>query len=210
MGIENFSPDETERFNKNITEEQVGQLLEQTRKLEDEWPGVVRFHQYNGFSTILFTPWTTLDDLRLNLDAFKRLERFDFNYVLTTRLSILEGRPIHLLAERDGLLRERFGDVAFEWSQATNVLKRYGTEVAWEFADHRVAAVFGLMARFFLARREQLDPLGIEARDHLRSLAEPERHPLTIFERLIELSGGSAGVGNTAALLDLLSRTPAA
>ncbi|MCM2303924.1 MAG: hypothetical protein NDJ72_04430, partial [Elusimicrobia bacterium] len=73
MGVENFSERENERFNKRISLEQVDEFLALAKKWGRDFPGVFRpFKAGNpavelGF--ILFTPWTTLEDLRVNLEA---------------------------------------------------------------------------------------------------------------------------------------------
>ena len=108
MGMENFSPAENARLNKGVRIEQVEEAFARLRTFEERWPETSVFFDYGGASMIAFTPWTRLEDLEINLDALERLSIDGALYLLTTRLLLLPGIPVAALAERDGLVRERF------------------------------------------------------------------------------------------------------
>jgi hypothetical protein len=143
MGVENFSAAENERLNKGITAEQALAAHDALTALEAAFPGTFRFHEYGGFSFILFTPWTTLADLRVNLEhaALLGLERGHFFF--RSRLQLRPGRAITRLAARDGLVRRTDGDLGAHGDPVC-LKEASDVELAWRFRDPRVDALFAI------------------------------------------------------------------
>lgn len=143
IGLENFSAAENARLNKGIDQDQARRAA----RLIDSWlrdfPDAVA--QENRFGFILFTPWTTLDDLVTNLDGARALG-IDPRFFLRRRLVFLTDSPLQRLAERDGLLDPR--DAAslrrFERFRASDPGCRHFPDEQdrpWRFRDPVVGAV---------------------------------------------------------------------
>jgi len=146
-GLENFSPRENERFNKGISAEQIWACVAVIQRLEQTYP--TAFVAESGFfAGILFTPWTTPEDLRINLEAARKLGSAWLSRVVGVRLQLRPGTPIAELAQVDGLTL-----AASEQSDvASEALTRPGeSELAWRFADPRTKTLQRLLVR--------LDPL---------------------------------------------------
>lgn len=136
IGFENFSQPELDRFNKGTSAARIEGVLSLMRDWSARFPGRFRVTPTGGF--ILFTPWTTLEDLRANLGAFRRLgfERYR-GQALLSQLRLYPHLPLYWLAKRDGLLVE-----AFEREEMSDAHRRgYEADHAWRFADPRVAEV---------------------------------------------------------------------
>ncbi len=162
MGVENFSPDENARFNKGLDAAQVVRALDRMRGLEEQWPETFVFTRHGGLSFILFTPWTTLDDLALNAREARRLGVDPV--FLRSRLQVRPATPIALLAARDGLTVPRFE----QESPLDFSCQCYPDEeeVPWRFRHPEVAVAYRVMLRLG-------DDSRIPADDPLRrSLAE--------------------------------------
>ena len=158
MGIENFSPRENARFNKGITASQVDKLLALTRKWERAHPGVFRPFKGGGdmveFGFILFTPWTTLADIRVNLEAAAKRSFGEKGYWLYSTLVIHAVSPIYQLARRDGrILADRFPDrgQCYGWVKNEN---NPDEVVPWRFRDAKAAEYFAVLVRVCAADRE--------------------------------------------------------
>ncbi|MFH1532970.1 MAG: DUF483 domain-containing protein [Pseudomonadota bacterium] len=145
IGVENFSRPELERFNKGLTPLQNLEAVELLLRLEMEFPKHFRFREHGGISMILFTPWTTLEDLQINLATVRngRLEGLS-GKLLASRLRLLDALPVTALARRDGLLTEGYGDRAFD----TAGLNLYDAELPWRFADPAVEDACSVLIRF--------------------------------------------------------------
>ncbi len=143
MGVENFSPEENARFNKGLDLAVVERALERIRGLEARWPDTFVFSRHGGLSFILFTPWTTLDDLALNAREARRLGVAPV--FLRSRLQLRPGTPMTLLAARDGLIAERFDQP----SPLDFSCQAYADEeeVPWRFRHPEVAVAYRVMLR---------------------------------------------------------------
>ena len=196
IGVENFSPAENERFNKQISPAQVQQASELMGRWERRWPGAFSFTRHGGFSFILFTPWTTLADLETNVQGLRRLRSMDQDVVfaLRTRLQLLPDRAITALAHHDGLVGAADDDHLFDsgcitdWDMA---------EIPWRFKDGRVALIYRFSRR--LARdpavpRDDPEAARVRAWVKARERSE-ERDPLELVSRAVDLLGSSAGAG---------------
>jgi MoaA/NifB/PqqE/SkfB family radical SAM enzyme len=136
VGFENFSHVELERFNKGISPEQLERAMVLMRDWSTRFPRKFRVSPTGGF--ILFTPWTTMEDLRINADAIRRLNFTDFRgRALLSQLRLYPNVPLHWLAKRDGLLLDAFP------TDATSDAHRRGYEAdrPWRFRDERVGRV---------------------------------------------------------------------
>ena len=71
LGVENFSPEENMRLHKGITAEQVHEATSFMLETHARRPEHFRL-PFGGLGMILFTPWTRLEDLRINLDNIER------------------------------------------------------------------------------------------------------------------------------------------
>ncbi len=120
IGIENFSQAELDRFNKGTTAEANIEFLETLWRWKEQY-GEALDLSHAAFGFILFSPWTTLQDLELNLAAIRRT-RFDRlrGSILLSRARLYPDTALYYLAERDGLLSDEFD------SDAENASRRYG------------------------------------------------------------------------------------
>ncbi len=141
-GVESFSDAENQRLNKGIGVAEIEAATARLLGWMEAWPDVFGFVE-SGLSAILFTPWTTLDDIAENLRHLMRNPLISADYALGTRLLLFEGRAVTRLAERDGLLAPRFEDHAgvagckIEWDQE---------ELPWRCGD-RGGALLHLLTR---------------------------------------------------------------
>lgn len=148
IGVENFSPAENRRFNKGIDLDEVERAFQHIVRWEREYPDAFRFHAHGGFGYILFTPWTTIADLRVNLEKAERYGVHKGSLFFYSRLQLFKGLPIAMLAERDGLLAAAFDAPEFAHIGAyVAKLSEDQQELPWRFADPRIAAVFGVFIR---------------------------------------------------------------
>ena len=135
VGLENFSAPELLRMNKGLTATQLVQAVDLLLRLEADHPDSFGLREYGGFSTILSTPWTTLDDLWLNLEMVTLfgLERL-CGKLLTSRLRLYPELPLAHLARRDGLLVDAYSDPALDTARRNF----YPGEMPWRFAHPQV------------------------------------------------------------------------
>jgi MoaA/NifB/PqqE/SkfB family radical SAM enzyme len=136
IGFENFAQPELDRFNKGISAAQMERVVALMREWSERFPG--RFHVTPTGGFILFTPWTTLADLRVNADVMRRLGFSRFRgRALLSQLRLYPQLPLYWLAKRDGLLVE-----SFERADQSDAARRgYEADHAWRFRDPKVAAV---------------------------------------------------------------------
>ncbi len=149
VGLENFSPTENERFNKGITTQQIHDAILFFDYLEETWPGVFNFRKHGGFGMILFTPWTTLEDLQINVDAYNTYGKGQDLACYLSRLQLRPGTALEALALKDGLVQKRpyLPDVPLYSSCLTEPTDR---EIPWKFQNPEVANVFELFWGWFL------------------------------------------------------------
>ena len=142
MGIENHSPRENERLNKGLTSQVVQDGIRAVLGLAEDFPDVFGF---DGWGYILYTPWTTLDDLRINLRELRDLDPANAGFALGTALQLMPGLPVTFLARDDGLTMDAFEDLPTDSGCITTW---DGYEVPWRFQDPRVAVMYRLTRRF--------------------------------------------------------------
>jgi len=154
IGAENFSGPENERFNKGISTAQIWKCFERIRDIEARFPETFACPDHGYFSAILFTPWTTPEDLRANIEASRRLGASWLNRSVGTRLQLWPEVPITDLARRDRLLVDR-RDPAVQDITAVCASSPDQKELPWRFADARTARIHAILIR--------LEPLPVQA-----------------------------------------------
>lgn len=131
VGADNLSAIENARFNKGISPTRVLAAREAARDLERRWPETF---SCRDFSWILFTPWTRLSDLRVNIIGARRMGSGVLKGILGTMLQLWEGTPVTALARHDGAIADRFeGGLALV--EVSNVPPANVREVPWRFLD---------------------------------------------------------------------------
>ena len=136
----------------------MDEFLALTRRWEALYPGVFKpfkaGHDKVELGLILFTPWTTLADLRLNLTRARERgfpEQGDWLY---SNLHIHSNAPIYQLARRErGVLARRWPDRGMGYGFYKNQGEA-GAAVPWRFQSPRAADFFALVVRFCAADRE--------------------------------------------------------
>ena len=214
MGVENFSPEENERFNKGITADDVAAVLEHVTRWERDYPGTFRFHETGGFGFILFTPWTRLDDLRINLREAERFGVHPDSFFFVSRLQLHRGRPIHRLAERDGVLLAEGDDPAgsvLAPYQTSSVMSVHDDDLPWRFVHPEVAPVYGLFLRIHQASARGVerkvapdDPDFVRVRRLRARLPLALRSPYPLLGAAVDAAAAHPEVRRVDALLDRL------
>lgn len=187
MGVENFSPAENQRFNKGLTDEDIALAFARLERWEREWPQAFGFRAHGGFSFILYTPWTTIADLRTNLAAARRYAFEESPHFFASRLQLFPRRPITLLAERDGLLAPEFADPAFAAYDSGCIVEPGQEELPWRFREPAVAAVYAASLR--IAPPAALagdDPLSRRVAALVAALPDAPGGRFRLFEALLD------------------------
>lgn len=134
VGIENFSQLELDRFNKGMTADENVSFLDALWTWRDKYGDTFDL-THASFGFILLSPWTTFNDLRVNLDGIRRT-RLDKlrGRLLVSRARLYPDTALYYLAERDGLLVSEFS------SESENASARFGYYPShpWKFADPAV------------------------------------------------------------------------
>lgn len=166
-GIESFDGDELTLYNKAITPAQACAAINTYRELAEEFPG--RFW-YTGVSFLLFTPWTTLESLRLNFGLLRLMEVTlkEAGNVFQSRLRLHGALPITALAERDGLVEEDEPDAVLKMNRR----KLFAEERPWRFLDPRLRPLSRVVLRYDLLESGLVDPLARRVEAQLRA-AQP-------------------------------------
>ncbi|HAZ07018.1 MAG TPA: hypothetical protein DCZ01_00530 [Elusimicrobia bacterium] len=202
LSVENFSPDENRRLHKGITAEQVHEATAFLIDTNARWPAQFRL-PFGGLGMILFTPWTTPEDLRINLDNIERCRLIDRAFALSRRLMLFRDVPITLLAEQDGLLVKESESIFYN-AGCNNDADR--NEIPWRFAHSEVAILWRL------ARRLSSDRFNIPADDPEKLAADAfikesppgPFDPLPLFREAIETIKRHPTTSSALELLDLL------
>lgn len=144
VGIESFSRAELQRLNKGLDPEDNLEAIVTLQRLERAHPTTFDFREHGGLSTILFTPWSTLEDVVFNLSVVRicKLERA-CGKLFTSRLRLGPDIPLTEAALRDGLLIPHHEDRAFD-TAARNL---YRAERPWTFQDRRLTPVCQVLVR---------------------------------------------------------------
>lgn len=207
MGVENFSPEENERFNKGVRPEQVFEAHEKLKRLEEEWPDAFAFRRdgRGGFAIILFTPWTSPADLALNIEGIRRTEMSAQGDLLVSRLQLVPGTAIARLAKQEALLADAFTD---KDNLALPCKKRWDwadTEVPWRFRHEGVASIYQILLRAEgEASLEVSDPLFTAVRASLARRPEGRRNRLTLLAESVALLSSEPSLSSPTAILERL------
>lgn len=141
VGFESFDRAHLELFNKGHGPELNEAAIAKMRELQERFPASFEHRRQRAHGIVLFTPWTEPEALLENARWMRRLRFHELRAeAVKTRLRLYPRVPLHRLAERDGLLAERFeegrGDRAAE--------QGYDASVPWRFRDRRTEAIFQL------------------------------------------------------------------
>ena len=199
MGLENFSPEENRRFNKGIDEETICRGIALLNDLKKDYP---ESFDFTGFGFILFTPWTTIADLRHNIAAFKKWLSLSSQFFIGTALQLLPGVPITELARAEGLLTESFVDLP-PFSGCINSWDGY--ELPWRFKHPEVAVIYAISRR--LSSWEVIPKDDAQLRtvqDWYKNLSSERKDLLLIFEALCEVVARNKKEKSTERILGLL------
>jgi hypothetical protein len=184
IGIENFSPVENERLNKGLTRRMIFSAFEVFKNLEKKFPETFFFTQHGGFGMILFTPWTAIDDLIINVDSIRHLGLQEEKFLLTTRLQLLEGSPASLLAEHDGLTVDKFPDLPFIEASCINFFDM--KEIPWRFRHPEVALTYKILIRVLPSPMvPENDPLFRRIQEILNQIPFEKRNRFSILETIL-------------------------
>jgi len=143
-GFESFSDAELARYNKGLDAETAIAAIAAMRALAADEPKGFAYARARGHSLILWSPWTTLDDLQANVDALRTHGLGElFTHVGRNRLRLYRDLPVYWAAERDGLLTERWED----GDEGGARRKGYSVEQPWRFARPETRLAFHLLQR---------------------------------------------------------------
>lgn len=206
VGLENFSASELLRLNKGILPAQSLAAIRALRRLEREHPDEFGFEEHGGLSTILFTPWTTIEDLALNFAVARhfRLERL-CGKLLTSRVRLYENLPLTALARRDGLLVDRYDDPALDTARRNF----YPDELPWRFRHPEVEAVSRVATRMLESRALSDDPLYARVQEALAGARSAGRSYVDSACALIDRALAHPGAARVEDLLGAWSKAPA-
>ncbi len=145
-GIESFVAEELDRMHKGTTPQNNLRAVNLLKELEAASRGRFFYSGYMGLSVLLFTPWTTLDDLHLNIGLILHLRiEAEIGNLFMSRLRLHPDLAITYLAARDGLVVSE-GDAEDE-ALRLNRRKLFAEELAWRHRDERMAAVTRIAVR---------------------------------------------------------------
>lgn len=154
VGFESFDREHLALFNKGHGPEVNEAAIAKMRELQERFPASFEHRRHRSHGIVLFTPWTSPESLLENARWMRRLRFHELRAeAVKTRLRLYPRVPLHRLAERDGLLAERFeegrGDRAAE--------QGYDASVPWRFRDARAEAIFQLANALHEADRSITD-----------------------------------------------------
>ena len=200
VGIENLSPAELARLNKGFGTATILECLEILLRFEKLYPETFELREYGGLSTILFTPWTSLEDLALNLALVQLFELEDLcGKLLTSRLRLYPELPLAFLARNDGLLIEHYEDKALN----TALRNFYSEELPWRFKHPEVELVNRVTTRLVFDQSLQSDALYEEVQSWFRTL--PLTNEVAAAGALIKVLRQKPELDSVAVLLEATS-----
>jgi hypothetical protein len=139
IGFENFSDAELARYNKGQTGAEAELAIARLDGLAEEHPNL-KLSQSQGF--ILFGPWTTLEDLEINVRAMRRVgfERLRGRFT-SSKIRLNPDAALVHRAHADGLVTVAFGRDDEGNAAATG----YQAEIPYRFQDPGTARVWELL-----------------------------------------------------------------
>lgn len=150
-GFEAFSDAELGRYNKGVTVREQVAAVAAMRELAQAHPDVFDYARARGHSLILWSPWTTPEDLAASAAAMRVHGLAGlFHEPARNRLRLYEDLPIFYAAARDGALLDAWDD----GDDGAAARKGYNPERPWRFLDARTRRAHDLTRRL----REVLGP----------------------------------------------------
>lgn len=197
MGLENLSPVENERLNKGIELGVVRQAVPLLKQYGEKFPGTFRFSEF-GF--ILFTPWTTLADLKANLDAIEELQLTSLDHFLSSTLLLLPGRAVTELARKDGLLAEE-SDI--QGLNRACLVWWNSTLIPWKFKHPEVAAIHQVMLCICpLEGMPTNDPWYVQVQQWAQRVFPEGISRTQVLRALVEAAGRNGGADALGVMLE--------
>ncbi|MBI5623313.1 MAG: hypothetical protein HY924_06005 [Elusimicrobia bacterium] len=198
MGIENFSPAVMRLYNKDISIAQVDEVFRLMAGWSRRWPKAFQARgDGRNWLMLLFTPWTTLAELRVNLREAGR-RGFDGNGLwLCTSLMLRKGTALAALAEHEGgVILPEYEDPGLLFYPCFG-LQVLWSSMPWRFKDRKVADFFRILVRLYVAMEcpeartlfrgdPEYDLLSSVFRDEACS-GRTTRPPWSILEAALEL-----------------------
>jgi pyruvate-formate lyase-activating enzyme len=162
-GFEAFSERELVRYNKGADVSALLAAARAMRSLAEEHAGTFDYARARGHSLILWSPWTSPDDLLETTANVRGHGLFDlFDELGKNRLRLYPDLPITLAAARDGAITDAWED----GDEGAAHVKGYTVERPWRFLDGRTRLAFaitrGLRAR--LGQRTEVAQIEAAAR----------------------------------------------
>jgi hypothetical protein len=147
IGIESFVDRELGRFNKGTTWRDNLAAVRTLYELEQAFPHHFGFREHGGLSLLLYSPWTTPEDLALNLAVVATCELGELcGKLYTSRLRLYPTLPLTALARGDGLLTDTYDDPALDTARRNF----YPDEMPWRFVHPQLEAVSRIFLRLEL------------------------------------------------------------
>jgi hypothetical protein len=202
VGLENFSEQENLRFNKGITAGQIHAAADFITKTTARWPRELRF-PCGSMSMILFTPWTTLSDLRINLRHMARCRLIAGSEVIDQRLQLFPQRPITLLAEQDGLVIHRRNDPFYNSGCIVSFDQR---DIPWRFGHPEVGVLYEFARRLagYCRWRPENGPMDARISELLDGPRVGPPDPLPLFGRALAVMTSHPNISSEKELLKRL------
>jgi hypothetical protein len=105
IALLNFSAAELARLGVQLDAAEAVAALGNLLELETRWHGTLSHRDHDCFDTVLFTPWTTLADIGINLRIVRALGLAgEFGSLLGSRLRLVPGSELHRRAIAEGLV----------------------------------------------------------------------------------------------------------
>lgn len=161
MGVENFSAVENERLNKGVTLQDFMRCHKFMMEWSTRYPNTFFFNKHGAFSFILFTPWTRMEDVEVNIKWFKYFEFDDVH--LISKLQLFPDMPVTELARHDRLLGEKFPETIFD---SGCMEAKFTEELPWRFQDERVGVFYDIISNFYAVNHPSSSKLYVRAIPH--------------------------------------------
>jgi radical SAM superfamily enzyme YgiQ (UPF0313 family) len=187
IGFENFSPKELKLYNKGVTRRCIYRCVAVARELANLYPKNFTYDEYKTSSFILFSPWTELEDLEQNIEAFRDLDITEFSVGMPlTKLRLYPNLPLYWKAKKEGLLVDEYP----EEESVLDCARRFGysAEHPWRFKDKDAEKVYKVYASLvgFVPRRAQVALLDLIVRLFRENRRLEEEAVIDAFESLIK------------------------
>lgn len=164
-GVESFSQYELTLYNKGTKPLDGFRAFNIVRELKSTYED--KF-SYTGLSFLFFSPWTTPENLHLNMGLFKhlRISRKEAGNVFQSRMRLHPHLAVTSLAEHDGLVIDKETDPTL----IMNRRKLFKNEKPWNFADGRLKPLSRIVLRFDLFKEDDHDALTESIQEHFISI----------------------------------------